>query len=364
MGQRVRLTSLARVRGVASHPAVTVAVTVLALAVFVHSVDLGAALRDLTHLDWRWALLGLGLSGLSVVASVMEWGALVRGAGKALGWRYLGGWYMKGLFINQVFPAGVGSDAIRALQVGKLAGRSPVLASLIGSRMAGTLAMALWGLTSAVVLDTVFRLPVLVGFACFSALMLVGWVLALEAERMLGRLLHRTVSRPGPMARLQRIRPLLSSLASYRGARRALTCSIVAGSLGWGLNLLAMQAFSRSLGYDISWEVFAVVLPLALLATFVPISANGIGIREGLLVLLLVQFHVPLGVATAMSIFVDLQMIPFAALGALVEAAEVALGHTYRRLRQVGSLAPGVSMAHSTLHLVVAPEVVVQLRRR
>jgi hypothetical protein len=36
-------------------------------------------------------------------------------------------------------------------------------------------------------------------------------------------------------------------------------------------------------------SVFALTMPVALLATFVPISANGIGVREGLIVLLLVR---------------------------------------------------------------------------
>jgi hypothetical protein len=49
----------------------------------------------------------------------------------------------------------------------------------------------------------------------------------------------------------------------------------------------------------VSWSVFALV-PIALLVTFVPISANGIGVREGLVVLLLVQAHVALSTATAL----------------------------------------------------------------
>jgi len=361
--QLTRLCSSARFRRAASHPAVRIAGTMLALGIFVHSVNLGAALRDFAHLSWPWALLAVALSALSVLASILEWGALVRGAGKALGWRYLGGWYMKGLFINQVLPAGVGSDAVRAVQVGKVAGHGPVIASLVGSRMAGTLGMALWGLVGAVVLHNVFRVTDLIGFAIFSAVMLICWVLALGAEKVFAHVMGRPVAQLGWRVHLQRIGPFLISLARYRGTRRALACAIAAGGLGWGLNLLSMEVFSRALGYTVSWEVFALALPVALLATFIPISANGIGFREGLLVFLLVQFHVPVGIAVAMSIFVDLQMIPFAALGALVQASEVTLRHTYGQLSRVGSLGRGAQVAHATLLWVVAPEFVGQLSR-
>ncbi|HEY6539022.1 MAG TPA: lysylphosphatidylglycerol synthase transmembrane domain-containing protein [Candidatus Dormibacteraeota bacterium] len=358
MGKRTALTVFTGLRRVVSRPWFRVGVTVLALGIFVHSVDLGAALRAFSHLQWQWALLALFLAGLSVLASILEWGALVRGAGKMLGWRYLGGWYMKGLFINQVLPAGVGSDAVRAVQVGKVAGHGPVIASLVGSRMAGTLGMGLWGLLGAVVLNTVFRVPGLIGFAGLSGVMLLGWVLALGAERLFARVLGKEPAALGWRLHLQRIGPFLRSLARYRGTPGALTCSIAAGGLGWGLNLLSMEAFSQALGYNISWEVFALALPVALLVTFIPISANGIGIREGVLVFLLVQFHVPIGIAAAMSLFVDFQLLPFAAVGAILHGAEVSLRHTQARLSRVGSGGRGFRVAHATLRWVVAPEYV------
>jgi hypothetical protein len=102
--------------------------------------------------------------------------------------------------------------------------------------------------------------------------------------------------------------------------------------------------------------VFALALPVALLVTFIPITANGIGIREGLLVFLLVQFHVPVTIAVAMSIFVDFQLLPFAAVGAALHAAEVTLRHSQAQLGRVGNLGRGFRVAHATLRWVVAPE--------
>ena len=364
MGQRSALVIFFGIRRAIARPWVRVTVTLLAFGIFVHSVNLGAALRAFSHLQWPWALLALTFAGLSVLASILEWGVLVRGAGKRLGWRYLGGWYMKGLFINQVLPAGVGSDAVRAVQVGKVVGHGPVIASLVGSRMAGTLGMALWGLLGAVIMHNVLRVPELVGFACFSAVMLIAWGAALGAERLFARVLGKETAQPGWRVYLQRIGPFLRSLANYKGTPLALTYSIAAGGLGWGLNLLSMEAFSRALGHAISWEVFALALPVALLVTFIPISANGIGIREGILVFLLVQFHVPVGIAAAMAIFVDFQLLPFAAVGAGLHAAEVTLHHTHAKLLRVGTLSRGFRLAHVTLSWVVAPEAVGQLSAR
>lgn len=358
-----RLTRMIR-RG-AGHPAVRVVVTLAAFGIFVHSVNLGAAISEFGHLKWGWAALAMALAGLSVGASIIEWGALLRGLGKRTGWHYLSAWYMKGLFINQVLPAGVGSDAVRAVQVGRSIGHGPVIASLVGSRMAGTLGMALWGLGGALLSSTVFHTTDVIGFAAFSGAMLLSWGLAMMAERVFAKIrgqrpegkswrTHRATERFGSFLR---------SLAHFRGVPRAVLLSVLAGGVGWGLNLVSMEVFSRALGYDVSWGVFAVALPVALVVTFIPISANGIGIREGVLVFLLVQFHVPLAVATAMALFVDFQLLPFAAAGGVIHLSEVTVRRAYRRLFQEGQMGSALGAAHAVLHWVVAPEAMMEINR-
>ncbi len=355
----------ALIRRGARHPAARVLVTLAAFAIFLHSIDLGSAVSRFSHLNFGWALLAMVLAGLSVVASIVEWGALLRGLGKRIGWHYLGAWYMKGLFINQVLPAGVGSDAVRAVQVGRSVGHGPVIASLVGSRMAGTLGMAFWGLGGALLSSTVFHTTDVIGFAAFSGAMLTAWGLSMVAEQAFARIRGRD-----PEGRswrthraTERFGAFLRSLANFRGVPQAVLLSIVAGGVGWGLNLVSMEAFSRALGYDISWGVFAVALPLALVVTFIPISANGIGIREGVLVLLLVQFHVPVAVAAAMALFVDFQLLPFAAAGGVVHLAEATVRSAYRRLFQCGHMGSVLGPAHAVLHWVVAPEAMVEISR-
>ncbi len=365
MGKRFLPQLLRVLRRVVGHPATRIAVTLFAFAIFVHSVNLGSAIAEFGHLSGEWALLAMALAGFSVLASIVEWGALLRGAGRRVSWHYLGSWYMKGLFINQIFPAGVGSDAVRGVQVGRVVGHGPVIASLVGSRMAGTLGMAAWGLGGAVVISTVFHTTDVVGFALFAGAMLLAWGVALVAEHLFAHL--RGVDPGGHTWRTHRLTEhfatFLRSLGRYRGAPMALAVSILAGGIGWGLNLLSMEAFSRALGYDISWGVFALALPVALLVTFIPISANGIGIREGVLVFLLVQFHVPIAIAVAMALFVDFQLLPFAAFGGVVHLADSVAKHAYQKMFREGSIRGSLRVAHAALCWMVAPEVLWEISR-
>ena len=325
--------SLVRVRSLAASmfgsPWVRLTGSLIAVALFVHGVNLPQALRLYGHLVFGWVLLAVGLAALSVIASVAEWGVLLRGSGNRLDWSFLGSWYLKGLFVNQITPAGVGSDAMRALQVGKVTGHGPMVASLVASRMAGTLAMSWWALAAAVITRDRLQIPAVTGFVIFAAAMIVAWVLALVAELVRRRIPeHRTI--PHAMGRF--VRPFTSAFERYRGHPHTVGRSIAAGIVAWGLNLFSMAGFALALHTQVSWSVFALVLPIALLATFIPISANGIGVREGLVVLLLVQAHVALSTATALSLFVDLQLLPFAVLGGMVYLVE----HRWRRATRRG----------------------------
>jgi glycosyltransferase 2 family protein len=304
------------VMSLAGSPWVRLTGSLVAVALFVHSVDLAQALRLYGQLVPGWTVLALGLAALSVVASVAEWGVLLRGSGHHLDWSFLGSWYLKGLFVNQVTPAGVGSDAVRALQVGKMTGHGPMVASLVASRMAGTLAMSWWALAAAVITRDRLNIPGVTAFVLFAAAMMGAWALALVAELVRRRIPeHHTISHA--IGRF--VRPFSSAFEGYRGRPlRTVGRSIAAGIAAWGFNLFSMDSFSLALHNHVSWSVFALILPVALLATFIPISANGIGVREGLIVLLLVRAHIALGTATALSLFVDLQLLPFAVLGGIV----------------------------------------------
>ena len=316
--------NLRRVRDLAASlagsPWVRLAGSVIAVALFVHSVDLAQALRLYGSLAAGWTVLALALAALSVVASVAEWGVLLRGSGHHLDWSFLGSWYLKGLFVNQVTPAGIGGDAVRALQAGKATGHGPMVASLVASRMAGTLAMSWWALAAAVIARDQLNIAGVTGFVLFAIAMMGAWVLAMVADLLRRRIPeHHTISHA--IGRF--VRPFSSAFEGYRGRPvPTIGRSIAAGIAAWGLNLFSMDSFSLALGNHVSWSVFALILPVALLATFVPISANGIGVREGLIVLLLVHAHVALNTATALSLFVDLQLLPFALLGGMVYLVE------------------------------------------
>ena len=111
-------------------------------------------------------------------------------------------------------------------------------------------------------------------------------------------------------------RPLTDAMSWYRGRTGVVAISVVAGVAGWGLHLLSLEALGRPVGVDVSPAIFALLVPLALLVTLVPITVNGMGVREGVLVALLMRYGVDAHRAAVLAVLADLQALPIAAIGA------------------------------------------------
>jgi uncharacterized protein (TIRG00374 family) len=333
--------------------------TLAGVAFLIHNVDMGKVGKSLLGADWHWAILAVGLTTLACLASVFEWGVLLRSSAglgvrnptehsehrqhhHLFAWKRLSSSYMQSLFFAQLLPAGVGGDAMRTVEMGKVVGHGKILASLAGSRMAGTMGMALWGLAAAVLLRGWIGVGSLVGACIFAGVMVLAWMAALAADRIVGRHVLSRSSR----AFIRTLHSFAHTFSGYRRHPHAIVQCIVVGAAGWGVNILALDIFARAIGVDISWTVFAVAIPVTLVATLAPFSVNGLGIREGVLVGMLTHAGVNTGHAAAIAVLVDIQMLPFGILGA-------ALWMRHRRRENAPGVADVARAEASALHEVV-----------
>lgn len=308
------------------------------ILLLIHGVDMPRALHGLRDADVRWLAAALAVTCLSVSGTALIWGLLVRAAGVEMSWREVTAWSARSLFAGQLLPAGTGGDAVRGLAVGRMAGGGQALASIALARVCGALGMAMWGVAGAMLLAPALG-PAVVAVACVVALALViSLVLALYADRVI-RPLGR--SRMAPLRRVHTwVTPFSTALSRYRMRMGLMIQCFLLGTAAWGLNLAAMVLLAHSVGIDAGWQVFAVTIPLTLTATLMPLSANGVGVREGLLVGLLVHAGVASGQAAALSILVDLQLVPIAIVGGIFWLAGGGAGILHREPHVVAEPVP------------------------
>ena len=293
--------------------------TAVGLLLLVRAVNLEAAARGLVDVTPGWAALGVGLTGISVLLGGISWAVLLRGGScPRLDRRALCSLYLRALFVGQLLPGGVGGDAVRVVETGRRTGSGPALAAVIGGRLAGGLGIALWGSFAALTMRN--RLDARLGLLpATMAAALAGLVILVLAVLLYSDHLLRRLHGGGRVRRiLLAMRPFTGTFDRYAHQPRLLAVSLGCGIASWGFNLLALTMLARAVGISAHPMVFALVIPISLLGTLAPFSVNGLGLREGILVGLLVHDGIGTTQAASMSLLVDLQMVPFAVVGAVI----------------------------------------------
>ncbi len=286
------------------------AVSVAAVAVIAHSVDLSALGRLLSGSAPRLLIPAIVLGALAQASAFPQWVVLLRDRGM-LGWRRLASVFLRATFIGQALPTGVGGDAVRAVEVGRTVGYGQALGSVIASHLMGLLAMGCWAVAGSLFVS---GLPAGTARILASAFLVVATLLALAALNS-DRLLRRC---RGAHRVTRALVEMGQCLGSYRQERRRLLYAFAVCIAGWALSLVSMVLFARSIGAHAGWQVFALAIPVSLAATLLPVTINGFGIREGVFVGILAHTGIGAVAGTAIALFADLQILPVALIGGAV----------------------------------------------
>jgi glycosyltransferase 2 family protein len=294
--------------------ALRVLVSAALLAVVLAYANAGDVVHAVRHGEWGWFIAALGLTVVAVVVGGIRWWIFLEGAEIDVSRRRAIRAFAASLVLNSVLPTSVGGDAVRAWLVGKESGR-------------------LLGAAAATVVDKATAL------AC---LFLVGWAtLAIDAgsvpNSVIGVFAWVTIGGLGVVAvgalaaagvrpvlhRLPRrlalmIREVWATLRVWAASKK-----LVASVLGLGvtyqvLAVLALVLVGKTIGIELSFALASVSAAIVLVATLIPVSIGGLGVREGGFVLLLGQADIDGAKATTLSLLA-------AALIVLAAAAVMAL---------------------------------------
>lgn len=254
------------------------------------TVSLALILWLLANVSWRETLTVLVQADLltmvaacalyyaGVALSCWKWAIALRVEAIQSPFARLFRWYLIGAFVNNFLPTDVGGDLGRGFYAGRFTGQTSAVArSIIVERATGLLAMAV--LASASLTFINWRIPVeILMIAAMLALAVAGVALAGRARlpfltRMLDKMREsgvRYVQAPGSLAVM-----LVLSFAFQ----------VLAGAGVW-LNMVAV-------GVHLPFLTVVLAAALVGLAGLLPISINGWGVREALIVTLLTPFGAP-----------------------------------------------------------------------
>jgi uncharacterized membrane protein YbhN (UPF0104 family) len=295
-----------------------VVVTGALLVVVAHRVDGAEVVRTLAEMGWLGAVASAGLSFLAVAVSSWRWHRVLAHLGEHVPFRMTLGDTLVGTTYNLLLPTSVGGDVARGLRCAKRAEFAEhAWASVAFERILGLLSLVL---VSSVGLISMAS-PTLRSLSWAAGAMAVGLILTLvllpipirwvsrfrvvKVRKLGSTLAGLAQAFSGPLARPY---PLIETLAwSVAYQVVALGLLLPAGA-HWGEPALLSAVF---LG-----------VPIALVASILPVSIGGFGLRESLFIVVLAPFGLDANQALALSLVWVVSNVFVAVLGLAVIVGE------------------------------------------
>ncbi len=263
---------------------------------------------------------GLLLMALSFVVAAWRWQRTLAVYDQHIPLRVLLKHYFAGQFVGNALPSTVGGDVLRISRCSKDTGSTEVaFASVVLERLTGFVALPVLTLVGFLIRPDLFGesrswIAVVTAFATLAALAAI--LLLSASPRLAGRFVHR--------ANWTRFIGIVHvGVDRLRRDKRDALGAIVAAFAYQMTVLASVYCAVHTIGLTIpNGAVFAYIPAVAMLQVL-PISVGGLGVREGLLALLLVPLGVPTGQAVALGLLWYAMTIVVSVAG----APAFAIGH-------------------------------------
>jgi glycosyltransferase 2 family protein len=272
---------------IATSTPVRAAVTVGLLTGLAVWIDWGQVVDRLEQGRWELFVVGVLLVVVALATGALRWHLFLRAGGVDATLYQAFRAYWIGMFANNFLPTGFGGDVARAMVIRPAApSTARAVASVVVDRLTALACLLVFAwLTLTVAPDDV---PAsLIGVLAIATA--VG-SLSVAAFSLFAR------RRGGLAARV------LAQGTAVAGTRSVLGATTALGLLYQALMVLATWTLARAIDLDLSFTLIAVVTPLVIVATLMPISIAGFGVREGGYVVLLAQAGVSAADATLLSL--------------------------------------------------------------
>jgi len=277
--------------------------TFILLGLLVYRMDLWEFWGVLSSAQWSLVLLAGGLHFCTVFFSVTRWKTILANFDIHTPTLQLARITLIGYFFNMFLPSAIGGDFFRAYYLGKREGRgmSTTLTTTVIDRTAGLTAMLMIGLTFALLFDIKVDSYSLLPLFLLVTLAFVLGLTVLFHSGMHGRI--RGLLRRFELKDLEEKMELVyEGLNRFRFNRTAIFSVIGLSLIIQFLVVVAMWVAAKSIGIYAPFHIFLIFIPIVNLSMAIPLTINGVGLRESVYYLLFSQIGVPVESAVTLGL--------------------------------------------------------------
>ena len=286
----------------------------LSLLVYRNRGNFGTILDTLKNLDIRFLIIALVLYSTGISFIVFRWGILLKAHGYHIFKPFLWQAAFIGWFFNMLLPTSIGGDFYRVydLYKNKKVSMNENISAVVMGRIIGTI--------SGITLLIISYFFGMLGYLNRSALVIIFTALGLVLGFFMVLFFPRFFRINVILRKFRifsKIRPKLREfherLISYRYKLKYVVVSYFFSLCIQAFFITSYFFINLSLGLGMKYRMMVFILPIASLASSVPITIGGMGIRENALVYAIESFGVDRADATLFS-FMVLSIIFFNAL--------------------------------------------------
>ncbi len=272
------------------------------------------------ELHWGYWIAAVGLYVVCQLMCCVRWMWLSRPLGFQQSLTRFSSIYFVGMFFNLFLPTSVGGDAVRAVYLANGSGRKmAALLSVLLDRVSGVVVLV--GLACFAAAFSPIELPRQFRFAIYGIASCVG--IGLLSLPVLARI-AQTLPEKNKIRRM--IGRLRQSLAVLRSRPDILVGTTLISIVVQVLNAVLVWLIGLALNLDVPAVYYGVAAPMVTLVTLIPISLNGMGLREGGMVL----FLGPAGATPANAVTLAFLWFLAQTTASLFGAVIYLLGHFHR----------------------------------
>lgn len=286
------------------------------------SIELADIKANLASADFVFLVLALLTPYIGFFITSLRWKGLLAEQGVHARQSILFRSCMTAVFFNQLLPSTIGGDVVRIYDSWKAgATRAVAVSTIFIDRILGLTALAIFAVAGLALMnkqsDDLELLPLaVVGVAICLAVSVLMVFSPVKALLELARTVY--LASPRPISKF--FGKLDEAVDSYRGKHVVLLRAMVL-SLVLQLNVILMHfLLGRAIGISPTFYDYFYVVPIALFVMLIPLTINGIGLREGMFVYMLAGLGVAKDDAITLSLLAFAVFLIHGVMGGIVLA--------------------------------------------
>jgi len=303
-----------------------VVVSGILITYLLYKVDIKSIFSSLNSVNLFWLALAFSLIFLGNLISGYRWQLLLTTQDIHIPLKTLISSLLVGRFFNNFLPSTIGGDIVRVYDTSKYSKNTAVsMTAILIERLTGFLALLLIAAFALVfgfhTIGYTFLLWVLIGF--FSLILLLFLALF---NATLSRQFRRIFDFRGLSRIKGKIDKVYQALNLYKSKRKDLLVTFL---LGLALQVAAVAHYyliGLALGLNVSILYFFIIIPLVLLILLLPVSINGIGVRENAYVLFFGKIGVEGSISIALSWLAFGMILIIGIIGGVIYATRNSVG--------------------------------------